>query len=524
MKTAFKLSLAAALAITLAVGMVGCNKTNKTQTGGVTLRWVTLGPGEQADSDMVWKEFNQKLQEKMPGVDVDLQVFSKTDFEKKWKLMSASKEVIDIAWSGWLVDYKSEARKGAYMELDELIDKEAPKLKEELNAIYHEMNGSGSVFDSTKVDGKIYIVPILQALVSEGQGLITHKDLSDRYWDLERAQTIFAKAETADNSCYDIIEEYLKNLKDNDQIKTGIDTVTFPWFYQKGYKVMPPGFVIKNVGEKDYKVYNTFETAEYKLYIEKMADWYKKGYIRSDVISVENPRQNNGRIDGNILWVSPTYNEFMSESETKANGFPTAVLNIWDKKDGTSSYSAYSGTSVSIPKTSKNAEKALRLIELINTKEGKELYNMLSFGLEGVHYERVNENRIETFDDSVASALATTNSKYGMWNWVVGNTFNTYETQTNPEGWYDYVRNAYKDANKDSDLIRGFEPDLDTVKTEIAQINTVIGEFQNSLLSGAVAAYEESYNRFIEKLNKAGMEKVLVEVQRQFDGYLDENK
>ncbi len=522
MKKNLKLISITVLSLILAVSFLsGCNKTSNTSSGNneqTVLRWVLLGPGEQQDSDKVWAEFNKKLQEKMPGVTVDFQVFSKTDFAEKWKLMAASNEPVDIAWSGWLVDYKSEARKGAYMELDELMDKNAPKLKAELNALYKEMNGAGDVFDSTKVDGKIYIIPTLQSFVSEGRALLVHKELADKYLDIQKAESIFKTSETTTKECYSVLEEYLSKLKENGEIKTGVSTATFPWFKEKGYYIGNV-FAIKNIGDKDYKIYNRFEAPEYKGYVDTMADWYKKGYIRNDIISVEDPRQNDGKKDGNVIWMLPTYNKFSSNTESMANGFPTYVMNINHKDSTSPSYNAYTGTSSSIPKASKNPEKAIKLLELMNTSEGKELFNMLAFGVEDTHYKKVNQDRIETFDGAAAS-LATANSKYGLWSWVIGNTFNTYETQSNPEGWYDYVKGVYKGANKDNDLINNFNPDFNNVKTELAQVNTVIGEFEKPLLSGALPNYDEVYNEFIGKLKKAGIDKVIEDLQKQFDEYV----
>ena len=507
----------------LAGSLAGCGKPGVSQNGkDTTLRWVMMGPGEQQDSEMVWKEFNYRLKEKMPGVSVDFQVFSKTDFAEKWKLMSASNEAVDIAWSGYLVDYKSEARKGAYLELDELIENNAPALRSELNSLYKEMNGAGDVFDSTKVDGKIYIIPILQSYVSEGQSILTHKELADQYWDAKKAGEIFEKNQTANKECYDVIEEYLKKLKDNGEIRTGVGITTFAWFKDKGYKTGNV-FAIKQVGDKDYKVYNKFELPEYQLYIDTLASWYSKGYIRNDIISVENPRQNDGKKDGNILWMLPTFDKFTSEAETKSNGFDTLAINILDKKSATTSYNAYTGTSVSIPKNSRNAVKAIKLLELMNTKDGKELYNILAFGLEGTHYKKVNDNRIETVDGAAAS-LATANSKYGIWNWVIGNTFHTYETQAKPEGYYDYVKSVYKTANKDNDLINNFNADFNNVKTELAQASAVIGEFEKPLFTGALPNHNDNYRQFKEKLKVAGIDKIIEDLQKQFDEYLRTNR
>ena len=61
--------LAAVLVLGCVMNFAGCgdkNTAKKEET--VTLKWIFGGPGKQRDSDEVYALFNEKLQEKMPGV------------------------------------------------------------------------------------------------------------------------------------------------------------------------------------------------------------------------------------------------------------------------------------------------------------------------------------------------------------------------------------------------------------------------------------------------------------------------
>ena len=53
---------------------------------------------------------------------------------------------------------------------------------------------------------------------------------------------------------------------------------------------------------------------------------------------------------------------------------------------------------IGIGKNSKNPEKALKFIELINTNE--ELYNLICFGIEGKHYYLDENKQVEYIDNS----------------------------------------------------------------------------------------------------------------------------
>jgi len=49
------------------------------------------------------------------------------------------------------------------------------------------------------------------------------------------------------------------------------------------------------------KVYHHYMTPETKLKYMKVAEWYKKGYIRKDSLSAE-PQKDIGKKDGYTVW------------------------------------------------------------------------------------------------------------------------------------------------------------------------------------------------------------------------------
>lgn len=64
----------------------------------------------------------------------------------------------------------------------------------------------------------------------------------------------------------------------------------------------------------------------------------------------------------------------------------------------------------------------------------------------------------------------------------------------------------------------GFYFDSAKVRTEIASITNVCNEFAPALLTGTVDPVEYTA-KFKDKLNDAGMEKVMKEMQKQYDEY-----
>lgn len=499
------------LLLASAVFVSGCgpngSDANKADNEGViNLRWLLLGPGKQYDSERVWSEFNKKLEEKLPNTVLSIDCLTNSEFYEKWRLTTASGENVDLVWTGWLVPYVSEVRKGAYMPLDSLIDAYAPHIKEELPE---------SLFEQARVDGKIYSVPNYQMIVNNRLGIYTPKELSDKYMDCEKVEEVFLKNETMTEQCYDLIEEYLENLKNKGLINLGLSTSTFYWFATKGYEEVADPFVVR-IGDPEFKIVNKFETPEVKLMFDKMADWFKKGYIRQDILALQNPRLDEGKKDKYVLWV---HNDFKNSAEgaTLRYKYPIRVISAESRyyvKNGGP------GTATAISSTSLHPEQAMKLLGLLQSDEGTDLFNMLVYGIEGEHYKKTSDRRIQTIDYMVQP---DNTAKYGLWKWAVGNTFKGYYTLEVPDYWEDYIKNEVNAKAILSPII-GFKVNTDPIKTELLQINTVVKEYENSLMHGALPNHKSYYDDFIQKMKKNGSDRIVEVIQEQIDEYVREKQ
>lgn len=77
----YKKLFAAVLVLGCIISFVGCgDKGTVKKEDGTTLKWVFGGPGKQKDSDEVYALFNEKLQEKMPGVQLNFECITTSDY------------------------------------------------------------------------------------------------------------------------------------------------------------------------------------------------------------------------------------------------------------------------------------------------------------------------------------------------------------------------------------------------------------------------------------------------------------
>ncbi|WOO37737.1 ABC transporter substrate-binding protein [Anaerocolumna sp. AGMB13020] len=472
----------------------------------VTLKWVFLSPGEQKDAQEVWNKFNEELQKYLPGTTVKFEGITSADYAEKWKLISASQENVDIVWHGWMVPYVTEVRKGSYMELDKLMEEYAPSLLKEIPE---------NILDKSRVDGKLYSIPNMQQMVSYVSTLQFPIKIYEKYKDqinVEQLAELFGSHQKMDQELWDELEKYIVMIKDGGDLQKGV--FGFADHVEKGYEWILNPYKI-DIYSDDYTPVNLYRTPEYETFVKEYSDWYQKGYIRKDILTADNVSQEiyEVRGGGNYL-VGQGYYPTESEIATSEAAGSTAYVKIPFDNSHYIPYAA-AATNMAISSNSKNPERAMQLIELMNTEKGKDLYNLMVYGIEGKHYNKINDKEIQPIG---YTSQPTADSPYGQYNWAIGNIFNGYEIYMENKPLTlqsDFIRQVNADAAPSK--LKGFTLDTDPIKTELAQVNAVIGEYKTTLNSGAAPDADALYKDFVTKLIKAGDDVVTKEIQRQID-------
>lgn len=501
------------MVISLIMGMCGCffekSAGNVESTDDVVvLRWVIAGVEEQKDSEKVWKKFNEELQKYLPDTMVVFDYYSTKDYGEKWKMMSTSQEDLDIVWSGYMIDYVSEVKKGAYMPLDNLIDKYAPALKEEIPE---------NMLQTQKVDGRLYSIPCMQQMVSYVSALCFDMDMYEKYKDYinpEELAKFFSSHDKMDKECWDKIEEYVEMFYKNGDLGDGV--TGFENHAEKGYEWVRNPYKIEDFGD-DYTVINYYRTPEYKLFVETYSDWYKKGYIREDVLKTDLGKSARYTIRGTGGYlVGQGYMPSESDIETAKENGTFVYVNIPFYDEHYIPFSA-AASSTAISSSCKNPERAIKLIELMNTEKGKDLYNLLVYGIEGEHYHKL-EGDDHIVPVGYVNNVPTKNTPYGQYKWALGNSFNAYEIYSDSSNKIlqkDFIKKVNDDAR--ASKLMGFTLDTDPIKEELKQVDAVVDEYKTLLNSGAAEDVNALYDEFVGKLIKAGDDKVIAEINRQIE-------
>ena len=152
---------------------------------------------------------------------------------------------------------------------------------------------------------------------------------------------------------------------------------------------------------------------------------------------------------------------------------------------------------------SKHPEKAIKLIELINTD--KEAFNLLTLGIKDRHYTLNEEGKYELIE---GSGYRTSGG------WLFGNQFNQILAANQEDGIWEET--AQMNLNAKKSPILGFVLDTNKIKNEISQIAAVESEFSNNtyIVNGT-----KDLSKKYAKLKEAGLDTVKREVQKQINEY-----
>jgi len=461
----------------------------------------------QKDLQTVEDAVNKLIQPKINAT-VRLKLIDWGTYEEKMKVVLGSGEPFDLAWtSTGLNNYYQNVANGSFAPLNELIDKYAPETKKGIPDMF---------LNALKVKGEVYGIPVFQQSTA-GYGFEIQKSVADKYQLDWKSVTKLSD-----------LTPFLETVKKN-------EPNLIPWEYAQNldpFLTAPPMFGLETLGDAKTpgdlylndatKVINQYETPEFKEYITMMRDWYTKGYLRKEAPTLKETTADrkagkNALTLGQIDIDSQAYEAAGLEFTGRMSNFNKDVHSYdmqFVKPLLTTDKAAATITAISA--NSPNKERAMMLLNLLNTD--KEIYNTLVWGVEGKHYKKVADNRIEGLPEGGYQIFAP---------WEFGNMTLSYLADGDPIGgevdnkfidmWVDLNKNAIP-----SNAL-GFVFDFTPVKTEKANVDAVIDELYYAISSGSIDP-EKYLPQFLDKLKNAGTDTILAEKQKQLDEWKAANK
>lgn len=132
---------------------------------------------------------------------------------------------------------------------------------------------------------------------------------------------------------------------------------------------------------------------------------------------------------------------------------------------------------------------------------------MLVYGLEGKHWNKLEGEYIEIAPNSGYTTGTA---------WMFACTFNAYLLEGQDADVWEQTKQMNATA-KVSPLL-GFNFDPSAVKTEIAQCSSLVSQYI-PLFTYGIGTLDKEYAEFVDKLEIAGAQRIVDEMQRQIDAW-----
>lgn len=480
--------LLAALAGSLVLS--GCSKApvsdEKGQAAGeqkeaskedVTLLWYTEGD-QPDDLQLVLDQVNPILKEKI-GATIDIRFVSNADYDEKMTSVINSGEEFDICFTcDWANSYAINARKGAFIDLKPYLDGDNKALKEAVDSRF---------WDGATIDGKIYGVPTNKELPYAPVWAFT-KELVDKYQlDLDSVTDLAS------------LEPLLKVIKENEpeiiplplrasDIPSIIDHYDIPAAREI------PAYI--RYDDESRKVVNPFEQEDVLNNLHVIRDYFEKGYINQDAATNKQKLKNRLIYCG---WYCPGAEQIWGNQA----GYEIVCVPRYENYYSTTSCI---GSLQAVSAGSKHPAEAVKFLELLNTDS--EIKNLLTYGIEGKHYEKTGENSIKLLEDS---------GRYTTDYYTLGNEMIMYTVDPQAKDLWEQFK-TFNDSAKPSVMV-GFSFNNEAVKTEYASVMNVTAQYLPQLFTGSAADVDGTVAEMNQKLYEAGLQKIIDEMQSQVDAW-----
>lgn len=497
LKKTLALALALAMVLTMAVSVAGLAETTIHP-----MRYVQPGV-LPADYETGIAAVNEKLL--ADGYDIQVEVIRIPwgEYDTKLNMMLSTGEEFELLHVMQDVKNMSAlAAMGAIVPVDQYLDK-YPNLV----AKFTDTEWTGALYN-----GEHYAVPCSWRSF----------DNTMSYMNL---RTDVMKAVGYDEFPADSVENVIDLMKKSQEYileETGIKA--YNWFHQnqdtahwlhRTYDSYP--FYVENslglvLARQDGTIESFYESEEFKNDCNTYYEMYQAGLVNPDILNIDRSAMYDAAQLGAFL-PSQTFDPATGVTIMRNTDLENVVVD-WVKMCPEKPEMVYTFVQNlnAISATSEDPESGLKFLDWLYAS--KENHDLFHYGIEGVHYTPVGEDKIEQVLDESGSAL------YNMDTWMSGYLPYMRFASDAPENHIQYM--TYKAENYVVSPIAGFIFDASNVQTELSNLQTEIIASIYPIKIGMVP-YEENIEQAIANLKAAGLDAYLEEYRTQFAAYLEAN-
>ena len=512
MKKGLKLFTSMIVIAMLTTSLVGCgSKSSSTDSGSsssgasklkkVELTFYDMGEIPK-DIDKFYEELD-KLTLKDLNCTVRFKFSTWTDQNTKYNLMLTSGEKVDMAYSADWMSYATNAKKGAFDGVDDLLPKYAPSIYKDI---------AKTTWEALKIDGKIYGVPT-QYNEFVQHGAVYREDLRVKY-NLPEIKDV------------DSLEKYIQTVKEKEPAMAtpSYEASAFSELFASGTTKyegfdslgLSAGNVPLMVDSSNPSVsVSVYDLPEYLAMANKMKTWADKGFWSKSILSSKENAQANLENGKGAVWFGALPNKAKGSAEKVGLTHPDWKIGYFNYADMNGKiYPARSNHNVmAVVKGAQNPERSLMFLEKIHTD--KAYYDLIQYGVKGLNYNLTGEKLDYTKIDIA-------NHSFDIAAWAMRNTPFMRENVNDWPGYKEVDTRLAKVGKPDP--FDGFVFDVTNIQSENAAVSQVITQYAVPLEAGLAKDNEAAIKTLKQKLKDAGFDKYKAEIDKQLKAFADKKK
>lgn len=469
----------------------------------VTLKFYFMNDKKSA-TDEVWNAISEKFRKEL-NAKFEINFIPAGDYVNKLMVMSVAGNDWDANYDGGWMAYNQMVTKGAYMDLNELFPKYAPKL-------YSELQSSGSL-SAVTVNGNIKAVPwTLKG--NEHPFIVWRTDLLKKAGIADIPKDSVKTIEDLDK-LIDTLHKAMPELKMVIPNMNNIASNILPYFVRDEYFDLNFHGMTINMNDPNSTVVPIEQTPFFKESMQHIKKQFDSGLISKDAM-VDKTEASQYWNKGMIPYTVTSHEwAYAKPAFTDTNATIESSQLYPEKKYYNRSPT---GNLMAISKNSKNPERTMMFFELINSNQ--ELYDMVMYGIKDKTY--VLNGEAADFPSGMTSAT----SNYMEWGgqWALWKPQFMRPTAQYSEGFWTREAEFASTSNHIQSPIDGLSFDDTNIKTELAKRDQILAELGKPLVAGVERDVDKAVDEMNAKLKNAGSDKIAEELNKQVQAFLAARK
>lgn len=450
------------------------------------------------DTEKVMEAFNEKLKEKC-NTTIKVTCLGWDNYQNQYNLILTTGEPADLMYVNPNL-YNRYAATGAFADLTELF----PELMPETYGLF-----TADQIQQVKVDGKIYMIPSYEKNYGQN-GIFYRADLAKKHG-------------ISEINSIETLEAYMTAIAENETDIRAIDGNPEQALFQlfKAYYGLEAiaGSTTSVVMVKSYDdIHNIVAypfTDEYVEWAHKMKDWATKGFWSSNALSSTMDPWSSIQV-GTSAITQANADGAKNMMRNMATKLPDSECAYWSLSEltGYSFVNPVTENGYAVPASSPNAERALRVLEII--KNDQDLFDLWMYGIEGYHFDITEEGNLVRpaagQDPSTVNTHSMSGAQYAM---------RVSKLMRNDEGVWEGYNALLEQLGKIevSNKFGSVALDYTDVQAELAAVNQVVQQYGYAINIGIVEDVDAAIEEYRNQLKAAGIDRLLEVVSEQMEAY-----